>query len=117
MVVDGDDVPAGLEGGQVDLEDLDAVGQHEGDGVARLQAEGPQAVDDLVGPAQQLARLQLGAVGTDQGQVRRLLLRHRPEPEVGHRRVPPRVAGPAASATTVRPGSGAPDWRSTADRR
>ncbi len=34
VVVDGDDVPAGLKGGEVDLEDLDAVGQHEGDGVA-----------------------------------------------------------------------------------
>ena len=84
VVVDGHDVPAGLEGGQIDLEDLDAVGQDEGDGVARPQPEGLQPVDDLVGPAEQLARLELGAVGTDEGEVPRLLLRHRPESEVGH---------------------------------
>ena len=39
VVVDGHDVPAGLQGGEVDLEDLDAVGQHEGDGVALAQPE------------------------------------------------------------------------------
>ena len=45
-----------------------------------------QGVDDLVGPAEQLARLELGAVGGHQGQVAGLLLCHRPESEVGHRR-------------------------------
>ncbi len=88
MVVDGDDVPARLERGEIDLEHFDAVGQDEGDRVARLEPEGAQPVDDLVGPAEQIARLELGAVGADEGEVPRLLLRHSPEPEVGHRRFP-----------------------------
>ena len=71
VVVDGDDVPARLHGGEVDLEHLGAVGQHEGDGVARAEPELAQGVHDLVGPAEQLARLELGPVGGHQGQVAR----------------------------------------------
>ena len=50
VVVDGDEVPAGLEGGQVDLEHLGAVGQQRGDHVAHAEALGPQRVHQLVGP-------------------------------------------------------------------
>ena len=41
-------------------------GHDDGDGVAPLEAERPQAVRDLVGPCRQLAGGDLGAVGGDE---------------------------------------------------
>ena len=86
VVVDRHDVPPGLHGREVDLEYLGAVGQHEGDGVALVQPELAQCVHDLVGATEQFARLEFGAVRGHESQVPGLLLRHRPEPEVGHPR-------------------------------
>ena len=56
VVVDRHQVPAGLEGGEVELEHLDPVGKQGGDHVAGSEAELSQAVNDLVDPPQQLAR-------------------------------------------------------------
>jgi len=46
VVVDRDEVPPGLQDGQVDLDHLHRVGQHDGDGVAGAQAWSAQAVDE-----------------------------------------------------------------------
>ncbi len=51
VVVDGHQVPAGLQGGQVQLEHLHPVGEQGGHHVARLQVEAPESVHHLVGPA------------------------------------------------------------------
>ena len=67
------------------LEDLDAVGQDHGDGVARLQAELAQPVHEPVGRRQQLAGADLSPVRIDQGQVGRLFLGQTPESEGCHR--------------------------------
>ena len=55
VVVDRDQVPAGLQGGQVELEHLHPVGEEGGDHVPGLEAEAAQPVDHLVGPAEELA--------------------------------------------------------------
>ena len=62
VVVDRHQVPAGLEGGQVELEHLDAVGQHGGDDAARFESESPHTMDHLVASAR----------GVDRGQPLRL---------------------------------------------
>ena len=56
VVVDGHQVPAGLQGGEVELEHLDAVGQHVATTSPGCRSMRPQAVDHLVGPARAARR-------------------------------------------------------------
>ena len=84
VVVDGHQVPPGLQAGEVQLEHLDAVGQERGHHVAGLQVHAPQAVDHLVGPAQQLACGVLGPVRRHQRQVLGILVRQCPKAEIAH---------------------------------
>ena len=92
VVVDGNQVPAGLQGGQVDLQHLGAVGQQGGHDVAHGEPLGPQSMHHLVGPAQQLARPDLVALGRHEGQVVGVFLGQRPEAEVTHQQSPCRLA-------------------------
>ena len=96
VVVDGHQVPAGLQAGEVQLEHLDAVGQERGHHVAGLQVHAPQAVDHLVGPAQQLARGVLGPVRRHQRQVLGILVRQCPKAEIAHL-----VPSPVSSSRTA----------------
>ena len=89
VVVDRHQVPAGLEGGEVELEHLDPVGEQGGDHVAVAEPELPQAVNDLVHPPQQLTRGVLGAVGSHQREVVGVFVRQCPESEIAHVIGPP----------------------------
>ena len=104
VVVDRDQVPAGLQGGQVDLDHLGAVGQQGGDHVAHAEALGPQGVHHLVGPAEQLPGLHLVALGRHEGQVVGVFLGQRPEAEVTHQQSPcrSREAGEQMAAPATR---------------
>jgi hypothetical protein len=84
VVVDRHQIPARLQTGQIQLDHLGAVGEEGGDGVALLQAQGAQAVDDPVALAQELAGADLAAVGIDQRHVTGISLRQRPKPQIGH---------------------------------
>lgn len=66
-MVDGDEVEAGLGGGQVGGEELGPVGQDDGEGVAAFEPCGAQAVDEAVGGGVQAAGAPLLAVGGDEG--------------------------------------------------
>ena len=93
-VVDRHVVEAGLERGEVDGERVRAVGQHRRDGVALAAGRGARsACDELVGPGQHVAGRVLGAVGVDDREVARIVLRVLPE---SHRRAPSDWAASAA---------------------
>ena len=94
--VDGGEVPAGLEGGQVDLDRRHAVGQQGGDAVARLQAPRRQRVRQLVDPLEKVARAVLRAIGIDDRDPARIFLRPAPEPLRSHCHLP----GPASVLRT-----------------
>ncbi len=90
VVVDRHQVPAGLEGGEVELEHLDTVGQQGGDHVAVPEAELPQAVDDLVHPPEQLTRAVYSMPsGATEREVFGVLVRQCPESEIAHVIGPP----------------------------
>jgi hypothetical protein len=116
VVVDGHQVPARLQGGQVELEHLHPVGEQRGDDVAGLEIEAAQPVDHLVGPTEQFARGVLGAVRCHQRQVLRMLVRQCPEAEIAHVDAFPRVvdavvwaaADPEPPAVGRHPASGTP---------
>jgi hypothetical protein len=82
--VDRDEIKAGLERGEVQLENLDAVRQHHRHRVAGLETERAQPVDDLVGRLEQLTRPHLALVGIDDRQLLGLLPGDAPESELGH---------------------------------
>ena len=88
VVVDGNQVPARLQGGQVDLDHLGAVGEQGGDDVAHSEALSPQRVNHLVGPAQQLSGPDVVAFGGHQGQVVGVFLSQGPEAEITHQHSP-----------------------------
>ena len=71
VVVDRCEVQTDLHGTEVQLDHLDAVGQHARDSVTRRQALGAQAVAHLVGRGEQLTRRALVVVGLDEGAARR----------------------------------------------
>jgi hypothetical protein len=83
-MVDGHQIPTGLQRGQVNLEHLGAVGQYRGHHVAGFEVEAPQGVDHLVGPTQELAGAELGAVRGHKGQVIGVLLGQCPKSEIAH---------------------------------
>ena len=85
VVVDRGDVQADLGRTQVELQHLQTVGDDAGHGVAHLAAQGPEAVADLVGRGQHLARGVGGSVRRDQGDAVGIGLGHPPEAELGHR--------------------------------
>lgn len=66
VVVDGDEVEARLRGCEVGDEELDAVGQDDGEGVAAFEAGGAQSVDEAVGRLVQPPGGPLLAGGGDQ---------------------------------------------------
>ena len=80
VVIDGREVPAGVHRREVDGVEVGAVREHHRDAVAGLQPDGPQGVHEPVRPLEQLAEGDLVAVGIDQRQPVRLLLRDVPEP-------------------------------------
>ena len=84
VVVDGRHVEADLHDGQVDLIHLGAVLEHDGDAVSPAEAEGAQAVGDLVGLGQQLAAAPLAAAGVDQSELLGGPLSEVPESEFCH---------------------------------
>ncbi len=92
VVVDRDEVPAGLQSGQIDLQHLGAVGQQGGDHVAHLESLGPPGVHQLVGPAQELSGRDFVALGRHEGQVIGIFLGQRPEAEVTHQQSPCTIA-------------------------
>ena len=67
--VDRDEVEAGLQHREVELEDLARVGEQHRDGITGLEAGSSQAVHDLVGAGGQLPGPHLVAVGVDEGQL------------------------------------------------
>ena len=73
-----------LEGGEVDLDHLGAVGKQRGDDVAHTYTLCTQCVHELVGAAQQLARRHLVTLGGDEGEVVGVFLGQGPEAEVTH---------------------------------
>jgi hypothetical protein len=81
VVVDRREVEADLEGAEVDLEHRQVVGQHDGDGVARLEPEGPQPVADPVGLVVQLAGGQRPPVLGDERDALGILGGQVPEPQ------------------------------------
>ena len=94
VMVDGNQVPAGLQGGQIELEHLHAVGEEGGHHVPRLELEAAQAVHHLVGATEQPLGGVLGPVGIDQRQLSRVLVGQRPKSEVAHGvRLPPAPRG------------------------
>ena len=73
VMVDRNEVPTRLQRREVELDDLDAVRQNGGDGVAHADAGCPEAVNDLIHPSEQASGRVLGAVRQDRapnGQVR-----------------------------------------------
>src|SRR5215470_11186077 len=96
--VDGGDVPAGLQRGQVDLERRDPVGRQHGHAVPGLQALGPQAVGELVDPGQQVACGVRGAVRLDRCDPSRVGLGAPPEAERSHGPTSRGLSGYAAGA-------------------
>src|SRR5271169_5460694 len=84
MVVYRHEVPTGLESGEVELDELYSVRQDGGDDIALLDTDGPQPVDDLVSPSEQLAGRELGAVWQNQGQMVGISLSQGPKSEIGH---------------------------------
>src|SRR5690606_10943670 len=78
------DVQPDLHGAEVGLDQLDAVGEQQGDGVTGLQPEAAQPVGDLVGPVEQVAGGALGAVGAHQRQSVSVVFGESPESQVSH---------------------------------
>ncbi len=104
VVVDGDEVPAGLEGGQVDLDHLGAVRQERGHHVPRFEPESTQRVHQLIGATEELARRHVTALRGDEGEVVGIFLGQGPKAEVTH----------VVSFSYVAGVTGA-DWRRPAD--
>ena len=73
--IQGDGLEPALVGGQLPVEHVDVVGQGVGKDVAGTEALRPQSVDQLVGPAGELAEGQRDPRGTadDSGLVRMFL--------------------------------------------
>lgn len=79
VVVDGDEVETGLGRGEVGGEELDAVGEDHGEGVAAPQSCRTQPVDELVARGVQPSGGPLLAVGGDQDRTVRVGGGLRPE--------------------------------------
>jgi hypothetical protein len=73
-----------LQGTEVHLDELDGVGQEEGDGVTAGEAEGPEAAGHLVGTVEHLPGGAFRAVGSHQRQALAVLFGQSPESEVCH---------------------------------
>ena len=84
MVIDGDQVKAGLRDGHVDLNNGGFVFEDGGDGVAGLKPLGPKPVDQLIGAAEELAIGDPLTVLSDDGEVLRVALCDVPKTQVFH---------------------------------